>query len=108
MYKAFTPGPWIVVGNDDERADDGKFLICNARTKEERPDQWGIATIWNQSGGNINGLEDKANATLIAAAPDLYYALHQLVAAYESVGGPLSVDPAIAKARSALVKAVKS
>lgn len=71
----FTPGPWFVeqsektpiyvspVGRHEN------ISICNVLTMDEDD---------SESGDWINGDETKANAYLIAAAPDLYKALERI------------------------------
>lgn len=60
----FTPGPWRYVNG---------VQICS--TKDP------IAKVWMMRNG-----EGKANAHLIAVAPELYWVLHQVVTDIESQG----------------------
>lgn len=67
-----TPGPWAAMQHytDDKR--DGTLIVG--------PDKWHIASCWAtrfSDGRSIT--ETDANATLIAAAPDILAALVQLV-----------------------------
>lgn len=89
MSTKHSPGPWVASPNDDGRGGDGEWIVCNARRPSERVDQWGVCTIWNQSGGEINGHEDEANAKLIAASPKLAAALVGMLRAYGNCGSPL-------------------
>ena len=85
MNTKHTPGPWVVEFNDNDRSPFGNYIICNRRKENERADQWGICTLWPQSGGAHDGSEDAGNAKLIAAAPELAEALQECVAAYVAV-----------------------
>jgi hypothetical protein len=85
----FTKGPWHVSDpNDHKNADigisDGVFVLADMTND--------IAE---------NGYDQKANAKLIAAAPDLYEALQELVDSHSENAN----FPAINKARAALAKA---
>jgi len=92
----WTPGPWEV-GTDDTN---GQAIVRNQHIE--------VATCWHHCVGSIEK-EMRANAHLIAAAPELYEAL-ELLAAW---GPPccLSVDEARTfnadheKARAVLAKA---
>lgn len=88
-----TPGPWHVAGG------------CQIRSDRDQ-----IAKVWMMRGG-----EGKANARLIAAAPELLEALKELVKANEDhnesvskvIGEPLGwKDSYLDKARSAIAKAL--
>ena len=92
----FTPGPWIVDKsfNADIQAPDGlDIATC-------------CAEILNR---HTDGEEGIANATLIAAAPDMYEALEAAILEYGKPGGPWNVPSSpgtwIDKAKAALVKA---
>ncbi len=65
-----TPGPWVIE-SDEERG--GAHAI-----RTDNPARWGIASVWHQSGGSLDGDEDFANARLIAASPKLLAALEDL------------------------------
>ena len=73
----FTPGPWHVANG--------------VQIRSER-DQ--IARVWMMRSG-----EGKANARLIAAAPELYSALSRIVEGDNSEGAFLEATAALAKAR---------
>lgn len=73
MKTQHTPGPWVVA--DDEVQLHGS-TIANV-TKENQ---------WNTSAGIVTeAMPWKANARLIAAAPELMDALHKVLMALESV-----------------------
>lgn len=63
--KATTPGPWYV----DHDSEGGYCDIRNRR--DGKPTEWGIATVWYQSGGAVDSSENEGNALLLAAAPEL-------------------------------------
>jgi len=99
----FTPGPWFVeqsektpiyvspVGRHEN------ISICNVLTMDEDD---------SESGDWINGDETKANAALIAAAPELLEALQGLLFAYEDPGNTGSThDEKVIAARAAIEKA---
>ena|SRR3990167_984846 len=83
-----TPGPWrIDIG---ERDGMDRFVVRCARDKEGLPKaDFGIATVWQQSGGEPLGPEDEANARLIAAAPAL---LEALLATHQALGYRVAND----------------
>lgn len=102
----FTPGPWVVeqsektpiyvspVGRHEN------ISICNVMVMDEDD---------SESGDWINGDETKANAKLIAAAPDLYLALieaRQVIATALAVGAPDWFDSAAKIAQHATVKKI--
>lgn len=64
-----TPGPWYI----DMDSETGYCDIRNERPGQKT--QWGVATVWHQSGGNPDNSECAPNARLIAAAPELLAAL---------------------------------
>jgi len=83
-----TPGPWSVVTDGDE-----SYSIHNLEIDE--------VVVWE-----MGGIDNKANATLMAAAPDLLAALETFCAAYSS-GAPVEHvwEHDIAQLRAALAKA---
>lgn len=100
----FTPGPWVV----REDAFDG--FCVHAPTIEH------LTSCGYVIASNVNGDEPrrpkygtpKANASLIAAAPELYEALESLVHAVEAARWPLTAEQMVPlnTARAALAKAV--
>lgn len=64
-----TPGPWIV---SEHKAHNGCFQIKSFSKFEHRAFLVTETPSWD-------GVEDKANARLIAAAPDLYEAVQGLM-----------------------------
>ena len=94
-----TPGPWVVRTIDQSLAtvetQDGEYIICNAA--QLRGDDW-----------KTEHSERKANARLIAAAPDLLAALQRIVAALDKqVASPHLAERAspLAQAKAAIAKA---
>lgn len=104
-YGLYTPGPWEaeLIGSPRVLARDSKdqFPVCDIRG-------WGHLT---GKGHGALGLEkepaiaiQEANARLIAAAPELLYALRGLVAAY-GFDDPTRESPWFKDARAAIAKA---
>ena len=94
-----TPGPWKV-----ERADsDGANVVAIAQVA------WcGTNGSWSKNEHQfISAKEAKANAHLIAAAPDLLEALiaAETVLTFEHGGEPLNTRNALFLARAAIAKA---
>lgn len=114
MESKHTPGPWIqdglcIYGPEDERSrhPNGRTLIGGVVT--ERQD-------WNASFGEARSLaqhteESRANAALIAAAPDLLAALERSLTEMEKCKGRCgegddnTLREGIEQARSALTRA---
>lgn len=89
----FTKGPWVVYAEMNVRNQDGEPVAA-----------CGPSRVGNDCGN----AENKANAALIAAAPELYEALQEMTALAEGPTGGVSVSQKIAilaKARAALAKA---
>jgi len=81
-----TPGPWVIY---DERAAHGSRLIYSSS-------EYGVGEVWDI---NNNG-ENKANAHLIAAAPELLEALEYARRFLKSEDvDTVYIDTAIAKAK---------
>lgn len=83
-----TPGPWVVTA-------DG----LNVKNAE-------IDAMICEDGGEVSAIESKANAHLIAAAPELYVALliaKDIILRYANntkrIAGYSNIEDAIAKAR---------
>lgn len=91
----FTPGPW------------DKFDLIIGRMIDNRHRYTSIASIYESEPG-YDG-EDKANANLIAAAPDLYESLMSLLIEYDKLklaeDEPESMISAHRNAKQALAKA---
>ena len=82
----FTPGPW-------EDRKDLSILSIRRRTAN--------ANVFNK---RISWQEKKANARLIAAAPDMYEAILSVLHA-DACGFAGMMDSALTKARAAIAKA---
>ena len=109
MSAKHTPGPWIVRDNgegwvcpiiDSPSVGGGYYAsIATATQRDPHP----------REGGGISTTTARANARLIAAAPDLLAALEKAVEHYGKPGGPWSVpsEPGtwIADACAAIAKA---
>lgn len=76
-----TPGSWVAAGAWVEHIDDNVADICSC-------DQETLKQVHY----NRDYDEMCANARLIAAAPDMLYALEDLLAAVAAHDGPKSVD----------------
>jgi hypothetical protein len=92
----FTPGPWECRKNCD---------IISRSTGD-----WiGEVTLFEALNGCIGMKQSRANARLIAAAPDMYEALEMAILEYGKPGGPWNVPSSpgtwIDKAKAAIVKA---
>lgn len=84
-----TPGPWII-GFDDGSGE--SYITANqVVVVRGGEDGWGV----------MNGVENPADARLIAAAPDLLEALERIVACdpYKQSSAAIIAREAIAKAR---------
>ena len=84
--KKFTPGPWNV---EKENIHIGSIATCHGDKEDGYYEVW--TSNWMDS-----GIDQKANANLIAAAPELLEALEDLVEQICSVDGcaQLSIDMA--------------
>lgn len=90
-----TPGPWMVTErNTGERS---ALLV----SKDDCMNFGAIAEVypWNPGG------DPQANAHLIAAAPDLYEALHEILNYIGGADGPLLDSYVMDRAEAALAKA---
>lgn len=90
----WTPGPWGVAG---------RTVAGAVAVSAGRPGEWRGALAWCDA-GNVSRSVDEghANARLVAAAPDLYEALDELVNGLHS---PATYEEAIRKADAALARA---
>lgn len=92
----WTPGPWSVFNSGEwPGIDDGDGKVTIVRYGLDGADDGGIR--------GRGPRESMANASLIAAAPDLYEALKEATAFYEHMEG--SDNPVAEKFRAALSKA---
>ena len=83
----FTPGPWTINAGLSVKGNGGRHI---AKVGAE----------------HLDSQTDRANAGLIAAAPEMYEALQAVVDQLQAVGAPGSVyNPALTQARKALAKA---
>ena len=92
MSEQHTPGPWTF---DNEI----EFICTDASLHGEWYGDWAVARV------NIIRAEAKANARLIAAAPDLLEALRELLAACKDASFASDPFDAVPNARAAIAKA---
>lgn len=94
MAGQHTPGPWRMTLDDF-----GDYTI------QPQHEELAIAAVVNGSFKNLvgEGEEQKANACLIAAAPDLLEALHQCLGSLKALGADIGY--AATTARTAIDKA---
>jgi hypothetical protein len=93
----FTPGPWSVT-----KGPGSEWLICEP-AKSHRHSHFAVVRV-----GNLWGDEGKANARLIAAAPDLALAVEGLLREFVDDTQPIKsaiVRKVVEHARAALAKA---
>jgi hypothetical protein len=95
---AHTPGPWAVEG---ESGNDGEAEVI---VSDKRTVCWTACSL-NEDGEDFNSNEDRANAGLIAAAPDLLAALKEMVAMVEAEYGGFDAVPEWQAATAAINKA---
>lgn len=95
MSSKHTPGPWEVrtIDNSLGSVDTVGGVVTVAQAQEV-----------SVADRNLGSPERKANARLIAAAPDLLEALQSLVACITSTRGP-NADAALHASRLAILKA---
>ena len=109
--KSFTPGPWHVENGKDV------FTALGAPNADgvctESNDAWQIADcehFMSYIGGyeyELSSAEQRANARLIAAAPELYAALQVMVEKAVRQNWNDNYPEQLAQARAALAKAVQ-
>jgi len=95
MTTEHTPGPWRVIAPRGDRGEDAELRID--ADPEAAP--YGIATM------NYSGVDDLANARLIAAAPELLAALRGILAEPMLIPPQAPDLPAVVAARAAIAKA---
>lgn len=103
----FTPGPWTFGGQVKMIGDGITQAAWQLYTGDVRPEGVYRGTICGvQSADHIAGItreEAEANTRLIAAAPDLLFALENLLAVKNGEGGTMADSDEIA--RAAIAKA---
>jgi hypothetical protein len=104
----FTPGRWkqahVTLGSGET-----DFLVWPATFKtafDAMRDGSLIASVFAEEDGAASSPTAMANARLIAAAPDMYEALHRIAFAASGGTGP-TLTESIAIAKAALAKAVR-
>ena len=90
MTEKFTQGEWVILPISRSTADVPAFLI------HER--EFGEVAIVNFHGGS-DGETEKANAALIAAAPDMYRVLKFVKGALGHGSLVMEIDKVLKKAR---------
>jgi len=104
----FTPGPWVTKQN-------GRYIDCDGWHAEDAnssmsgfvgvSDEYGnVAALVVESIGGVQEEQQEANASLIAAAPEMYAALKEVADLIVESGMDLtfdldSIQEALAKAR---------
>jgi hypothetical protein len=96
----FTPGPWVV----GESADNGIACVDTGYDYENiSPIE--ICECWGEEDDKATTEISRANAALIASAPDMYAALEELLEFGQNKCGCGSSECTFCRARSALAKA---
>ena len=96
----FTPGPWVIIPGGDEWSQ-GRIA-----TIEPAPETMIEINYWTIAEVNNRRHESSANASLIAAAPDLLEALEQMADEYGTAGdGWPRNNKVLRDARAAILKA---
>lgn len=95
MGTKHTPGPWSV-----ESEDGRKFITGEGRQLAKI-----LVTHANNDEYSAHVVRAKANANLIAAAPELLYAIKRLASYADALGGDLDEGSAIQQAYAAIAKA---
>lgn len=109
---SFTPGPWSVAPLGDRKyygtiVHIGNEAVAVWTPTGEGPSVREIENGWKPGDGmdHVEDVTSYANARLIAAAPDLYEALEEVVAFWDSITMEDRVNDIHDKARAALEKA---
>lgn len=122
MAAQFTPGPWEIVGQDDhcdtDRADDCVLITGQADAQGLVPVAliYTVDSFYPDGGNNLSdhdaeehaaqALECRANAGLMIAAPDLYWAAQYALRVIQGRAFSLAgADEAEAALRTAIAKA---
>lgn len=112
METKFTPGPWSF--SRWEQLGDTRFYIAQADGAPYTPNYSDVATLIAETVSGERVAVQDANARLIAAAPDIFEALTELMRPYGVAECGLASAPglhgdaylaAVQKARAALAKA---
>lgn len=90
----FTPGPWAVIGQSEV----WRYIVVKAKNRRTT-----ARVPFSKEGATLDEITDRADATLIAAAPDLYAALE--LARERMVGASPGMNALIAQTDTALSKA---
>ena len=102
MKNEHTPGPWKIQakksnGIIDE--DQALAIVCDNNDTAS----WDVAAVWLDAGNEHGGIAASANASLIAAAPDLLAALENVMR--EAGASPYVSRNTYDAARTAIAKA---
>lgn len=103
MLEKITPGPWHVV----EYGDGDALVVCS-----DQQGNWRVAFMATHGGSATHWEKIQADAALIAAAPDLYQALYDVMQRF----GPGTLNQglferaceALAKARGETIDAMSA
>jgi hypothetical protein len=110
MNEKHTPGPWRT-GEPFAAFDGGtvRFHISQADGAPYTPDYSDVAQLVAETTPGEKLEIQRANAHLIAAAPDMFAALCDVVAVMErDLAGLAVISPELAAARAAIAKATGS
>jgi hypothetical protein len=108
--RGFTPGPWKALIHEtlaDAKEDSGfTWLESEAAARRFLP----LGCVWRDTGRGVTGLPGHvettaANARLIAAAPDMFEALDELLNYSGGADSALEDEYVVARAIAALAKA---
>lgn len=103
MNKIHTEGPWFVIM--DKSKGNNECLCHNIVLKENAP-HTSIADVWSSNNHVIkDALQGRANATLIAASPEMLEILSELISDLEEINLPTSINDTINRAKSLIAKA---
>jgi hypothetical protein len=103
MSTQHTPGPWYV---GTEFNDQGRHIYAAQKVRHEDGDEWHPLIACTDDDERL--VDWKANAVLIAAAPDLLEVLQRLVRVIEIEDAHLANFGEVEAARAAIAKATST
>lgn len=102
MATAFTPGPWTF--SQDDQFGDTRFYVAQQEGAPYTPNYSDVATLIAETCSGERVSVQRANARLIAAAPELLEALNACI----DYGAMTGDEWVTSKARAAIAKATGS
>ena len=103
MKTKYTPGPWSVFYDHEDIPEEIAFIAASDSDRYFKDD---LAVVYCTGANDIHGERRRADAALMAAAPELLGALKSL---YDSVDSCIDLTPEVMlAARAALFKATGS